>query len=393
MKIQRECHRGSRLFPSILIVSSLSLILFRGLEMKPGFAAAQRDDDSASKKSNSNEQEVVIKREALKLTDPKVYRVSMHLQAARTLALTAPVDGWIRSVAAKPQQKVVQQGEVIRLDDRRAELVLKRARSGLQAAQLEKKIAQTKADADQVALAEARLEGAQVDVDLAQMDLERFVIRAPFNGEIERVATVEGQFVRAGERLATLIDSSKLIVEIPVERSAATPGATVEIKVEETAVKAKVEAVLALSAHFDALRELTSSPATALVSIDNTAGTFAAGQTVYSDLIPLAPVAVAPSVAISNQPDGSRKLQVLRENIVRDLSVRILGKVGTDSVFVSGRFNEGDEVIVSSTRALADGTPLRALMAGAATGAARSSGPRNEAGPSGGGGKKPGVGF
>ena len=45
-------------------------------------------------------------------------------------------------------------------------------------------------------------------------------------------------------------------------------------------------------------------------------------------------------------------------------NVKILAKVGTESVFVSGRFNEGDEVIVSSSRELADGTPLRALAAG-----------------------------
>src|SRR4029079_17523715 len=127
--------------------------------------------------------EVVIKREALKLTDPKVYRVSMHLQAARTLPLTAPVDGWVRTVNTKPQQKVVPQAEVVRLDDRRSELLLKRAKAGLQAAQLEKKLAQGKGDADLVALSEARLEGAQADVDIAQMDLDRLVIRAPFQGE------------------------------------------------------------------------------------------------------------------------------------------------------------------------------------------------------------------
>lgn len=351
-------------------------------------AAAQRDED-ASKKSPTAEQEVVIKREALKLTDPKAYRVSMQLQAARTVALTAPVDGWVRTVAVKSQQKMNQQGEVIRLDDRRSDLLLKRARAGLQAAQLEKKIAQSKGDADQVSLTEARLEVAQADVDLAQMELDRLIIRAPFNGEIERIAAIEGQFVRAGERLATLVDPAKLVVEVPAERAAASPGGTLEIKVEETAVKAKVDSVLALGKPFDALRELTTSPVSALVSVDNTTGTFSVGQTVYSDLIPNAPVAIVPTGAISNVPDGNRKLQVLRDFVVRDLSVRILGKMGTDSVFVSGRFSEGDEVIVSSTRALADGTPLRALGGGVG----RGPGTRNDPGTTSGGAKKPGVGF
>jgi len=203
--------------------------------------------------------------------------------------------------------------------------------------------------------------------------------------------------VRAGEKLATLIDTSRLVVEVPVERSAAAAGGAVDVKVEETPLKAKVESVLALSARFDPLRELTVSPASALVSVDNSAGKFFAGQTVFCDLIPLAPVALVPSSSISNIADGNRKVQVLRDNVVRNLPIRILAKVGTESVFVSGRFNEGDEVIVSSSRGeLADGTPLRALAAASSSGAgengktsSRSSG-ANKTQPA---GKKSSAGF
>src|SRR5207237_528460 len=143
--------------------------------------------------------------------------------------------------------------------------------------------------------------------------------RAPFNGEILRVNVVEGQFVRAGEKLGSMIDPAKLWVEIPVERANAAPGATIDIKVEETAVKAKVESVTALSEKFDSLRELTVSPASALVVIDNSSGKLAAGQTVYSDLIPLAPVALVSSASVSNASEGNRKVKVLRDNIIRDV--------------------------------------------------------------------------
>jgi RND family efflux transporter MFP subunit len=320
--------------------------------------AAPADSDEAS------ELEVVIKREALKLTDPRTYNASMHLDAVKTVDLTAPVDGYVRAVTAKPGQKIKAQSEAVRLDDTRAALILKRARANHQAAQIEKKLAQAKTDADLVALAEARLDAAQADLELAQAEAEMLVVRGPFNGEVQRVYVAEGQFVRAGEKLATLIDPSRLTVEVPVERSAAAPGSSIDIKVEETPVKARVDSVIALAPRFDALRELLISPASALVTIENTAGKLFAGQTVYSELIPQTPVALVPSASISNVPDGNRKVQVLRENVIRNLSVRILAKVGTDSVFVSGRFNEGDEVIVSSSRELADGTPLRALAAG-----------------------------
>src|SRR5262249_50446291 len=66
----------------------------------PVIGAAYQEEDK-----ESAEQEVVIKREVLKLTDPRTYRVSMHLEAVRALDLTAPVDGYVRTVTAKPGQK------------------------------------------------------------------------------------------------------------------------------------------------------------------------------------------------------------------------------------------------------------------------------------------------
>lgn len=354
---------------------------------------AQEGSGAGSAGPKAGEQEVVIKREALKLTDPKVYRASLHLQAARTLVLTAPADGVVRTVTAKPGMKLNQQAETIRLDDSRQSLVLKRAKALLQAAKLEKQISQTKSDSDLTGLAEARLEAAQTDVEIAQLELDGLIVRTPFNGEVERVFVVEGQFVRAGERLATLVDSSKLVAEIPVERQAAAVGGTVDLRVEESTVKAKVESVTALAPAFEPLRELTISPATAVVSVENSGGKFASGQTVYCDLIPLLPVTVVPTIAVSNVADGTRRVQVLRENVVRDLTVRILGKVGTDDVFVSGRFSDGDEVIVSSTRALADGTPLRAILSTASTAAKGAPGSARPAEGQSPGAKKPAPGF
>jgi multidrug efflux pump subunit AcrA (membrane-fusion protein) len=378
----------------VLTVVTLSIVAMCVAPPAANLLAFQEGTGAGSPGAKPGEQEVVIKREALKLTDPKVYRASLHLQAARTLELTAPADGVVRTVTAKPGAKLNQQAETIRLDDHRQTIVLKRAKALLQAAKLEKQIAQPKADNDLTALAEARLEAAQAEVELAQFELDELIVRAPFTGEIERVFVVEGQYVRAGERLATLVDSSKLSVEIPVERQSATVGGTIDLRVEDTPVKAKVESVSALTPAFEALRELTISPATAVVTIENGAGRFASGQTVYCDLIPLMPVTVVPTIAVSNVSDGSRRVQVLRENVVRDLTIRILGKVGADDIFVSGRFSDGDEVIVSSTRALADGTPLRAILSPASTasrGAAGTARPGETQTP--GGTKKPPVGF
>src|SRR6185369_9646596 len=173
----------------------------------------------------------------------------------------------------------------------------------------EKKQAAAKNDADEVALAEAMLEAAQAEADLAQLDAERLIIRASFNGEIQAIHVTEGQYVRAGERLATLVDTSKYHLEIPIERGKVAAGATIDLKVEDATVKAKVEAV---------------------VTIDNQTGKLHTGQAVFTSLIPVTPVAAVPTTAVTNQPDGTRKVQVLRENIIRNITVTALARVGTE---------------------------------------------------------------
>lgn len=323
-------------------------------------SAVAFDDKPSSPATTDNQ--VVIRREAVRLTNPQHYQVALQLTPAKVIEVRAPVDGVLQSVNIKPGQKIGKGNELIRLDDSRSALLLKRAKAHLQAAKIEKKLASTRKNPDETALADARLEAAQADVDLAELDVNRLVLHSQFEGEIQRVYVSEGQYVRAGDRLATLVDATQLQVEVPVDRSKLEQGQPLEIKVEETAIEAPVVAVLPPEEKFEPLRELVDSLGAALLSIENRDGRFRSGQTVYCDIVPLAPVTTVPTAAIANQPDGNRRVQVLREHLVRDLPVEILARVGTERVYVSGSFQHGDEVIVSSSRELADGTPLRETL-------------------------------
>lgn len=356
--LNRHDHRSSA--PSRFSLVLLS-VLAPSLLTRPAADVHAFQTDAGQQ--TRNEQEVTVKREALRVVDQREYKASLHLSPIRSVDLVANAEGVVRTVLVKPGQKVKPQTEAARLDDARANLLLKRARANLQATMLEKKVAQSKNDADLTAIAEARLDAAQAEVELAQQRIDQLIVRAPFAGEVVGVHVAEGQYVRAGERLATVIDASQLQVEVPADRGSVSAGGTFEIKVEAAAVKGKVEAVLPLGARFDALRELASSPCSALLTVDNAAGKLSAGQTVFAPLIPQAPVAVVSSSAVANIPDGNRKVQVLRDNVVRDVPVSILAKVGTERVYVSGWFANGDEVIVGTSRELTDGTPLRSLVA------------------------------
>ena len=229
------------------------------------------------------------------------------------------------------------------------------------------------------ALAEAAEAGpakraAEFAVQIAELRASRRKVRAPFAGTVYRVHAVLGQPVRPGDPLVTLADASTLIAEIPVDRSPAEPapgaapgegpppppavGGTVPISVEGTDADATVDALLPLGERFEPVRDLVASPATARVTLPG--DRFRDGQTVYVPVIPRDPVAEVPTEALIPGPDGGRLVQVVRENVVRDLPVRLLGQVGEGRAFLSGPFAAGDEVILSSSRELPDGTVLAA---------------------------------
>lgn len=310
-----------------------------------------------TQKSASPVQQVIVRREAVQLLPPEGYRVRLALQASKAIDLVAPVDGMVRVISARQGDSVREKTEVIRLDDTRQQLVVKRAEARLKGAQLEKQ----QADAAKSALAEAHLEEAQAELALATYDAEQAVVRAPFGGTIERLLVVEGEFVKAGQRLARLVDPVQLQVEAPVDRANSPSGSSLEILVEGSAVPARVAALLPLEDRFAAVSQLVESPAQALLIVDNAGAKLRPGQTVQSLLLPRDPVTPVSAAAVGNQPDGTRRVQVLRDGVVRNLPVQVHGRAGGDAVYVSGRFGAGDEVIVSTTRELADGTPLRAL--------------------------------
>jgi len=302
--------------------------------------------------------QVIVKRDAMQIEPPHKYKVPLALEPIRSVILTAPFDGIVRQADVKPNAKLQSQTEVLRLDTQVAKLNVQRTESLLKIATAEQKQAADK-DELQKTVAQARVEVAKAEADLAKHALEQASVRTPFAGELQRMLVTEGQFVRAGDPLAIIVDSSKLRVEVPAERAQVVQGKTLSIKIESAEVEAKVESVLPLDARFGGIREVFDSVASAVLNVDNADGRFKPGQTVYVPLIPRQPVSEIRTSAIGNLPDGQRKVQVVRHGIVRDIPVVVMGSVGVNRVFVSGAFADGDEVIYESSHLLSDAFQLR----------------------------------
>ncbi len=311
--------------------------------------------------------QVVIKRETSRVLDPHRFRVPLSLEAIQTLTLVAPFDGTVKQIVLKTNSKIQGQGEVVRLDNDRQKLYLSRAQQTVKLAMVELK--QAEKDETATALAQAKIDLANIDVEIAKSILDQTSVRSPFAGEVQRVLVTEGQFVRAGDPIAIVADNSKMKVEIPVDRASAENGKSFAIKIESSEVEGKIDAILPLPSRFDALRELFDSIASVQVVIENADNKFKVGQTVYVPFIPRQPVVEVPISAVGNLADGHRKVQVVRQFVVRDISVQILGQVGASRVFVSGPFAEGDEVIYEASHQLGDAFVLK-TAAGATAGAA-----------------------
>jgi membrane fusion protein (multidrug efflux system) len=329
-----------------------------------GPVPGQRAPAGAAANAGVERQQAVIERMPLVTRPSHSYQVPLHLEPATSLDLVAQVDGVVTNISVKPGEKISAQSEAVRLESTERQLELDRAKAVYHAAQLE----QAAASAQAAELASVKVDVAKFELQLAQHRLDQTMIRAPFTGTITRVHVIPGQFVRVGQSLATLADVTKLVVELPVDRKGVQAGNAMSVKVEDATANGTLEAVLPLAERFEPLRDLFLSVASGRVVIDNSAGQYSVGQTVYSDMIPRQPVVEVPTVTVGNTPEGLRKVQVIREGFVRDVPVELLGQVGETHIFVSGRFGPTDELVVKSSEELLDGTRVVQATEAATTG-------------------------
>jgi membrane fusion protein (multidrug efflux system) len=307
--------------------------------------------------------QVTIKRESLLLTSPDHYKVPLILKPQRQIMFVATAGGLIENVQGKPGDQLREQAEIIRLDTTREALLLIKAKADYEAGKMREQLAKDGKGNVPAGVAAEELKSLKALLDLAQLDVDRRVLRAPFSGKIGAVHVAVGQYVRTGDLLASYGDQSQLTVNVPVDRIKAKEGDEIDLKIEGNPVKGKIQVINPLSLEFDNLRELIESPATATVIIDNAQAKLFPGQSVFVDIIPKEAVTRVPNQVIAtNQTAGDRKIQVIRENTVRDIPIRLLAPVGNDYTYVTGPFKPGDEVILSSSIPLTDGVTVQSTM-------------------------------
>jgi len=301
----------------------------------------------------------------IELTMPERYQVSEVLEPIRRITLVAPADGVIQSLTARLGSLVRDTQELVQLD--RGE-----ASAGLKAAQAEvrEKQALLKSNQKYEDIYHAQLEAAQARAELAQLQLDRCTLRAPFTGRIVDMPVSAGQFVLRGTTILELADVSSLKALQPVDRRSVSAGSSLTVQIEDKEVAGKVQAIVPLPDEYLALRELATPLAAAWVTLPNPKGELELGLRVRTSSIPTMPVAVIPKRAIKQE--GSRgaehsMVQVIRNEfesslpvqVVTNLTVQVLGDLGPDRAQVTGRFRSTDSLVVATSSPLLAGTLVK----------------------------------
>jgi membrane fusion protein, multidrug efflux system len=225
---------------SLSIVTVVVLVLGGGIYLRLSGSGESADDGAAGddgetpavSAATSFATDIAIPVEgAMVVRDTLVVSVSAAAQAAaeREAPILAQVRG--RIVALRVEENdVVRAGRLLMTIDSteyalgvaRAEAALARAQASHRELTLfDDQIADPdiRAERDRVARAKSGLDEAEVGVREAQLQLDRTRVAAPFAGRIASLEVVEGQTVRVGDPLMSVVDLDPIRVEVQVLES------------------------------------------------------------------------------------------------------------------------------------------------------------------------------
>ncbi|MEE4185408.1 MAG: efflux RND transporter periplasmic adaptor subunit [Gammaproteobacteria bacterium] len=136
---------------------------------------------------------------------------------ARESAISAETEGRVEAINARRGEQLQAGAPMVTLDLRDRVARIKQAEASVRehatayAAQSTLKSDGYVSDT-QIAETLAKLEAARAELVRAQLDLENRIIRAPFDGVLQERTVEVGDFVRAGDQVATFVDNLTLIV-------------------------------------------------------------------------------------------------------------------------------------------------------------------------------------
>jgi len=294
---------------------------------------------------------------------PRALYGAGELEAARQVQLAAEVSGRITELAFSSGQQVQEGQLLVQLNDgpeqaervrlvaqlRNAETLLARA----EALQADKAASQEQYDNALVARDMARGELQRIEAVIAQK-----AIRAPFSGVIGIRRVHQGQYLNAGDAIASLVDAAGLNVNFPLPEQAVAQlsnGQAVQVQVDAWPDEVFKGEVVAIDPMINAARTVWVQARLANSQGRLKSGMFANVRVLMPEE---APVLAVPETAVTYtaygqtvfvaEPDAQQALRVQRVAVTT--AQRWEGKVE-----IKSGLQEGQQVVVSGQIKLSDG--------------------------------------
>ena len=285
-------------------------------------------------------------------------------RALKSVTLTSEATGLVVEVAIAPGKNVKQGDVLLRLDDGQQRIALDRAKAQYPIARdnAERYASLKETEAASALESEAAFNNfktVEADLRAAQFAVQQRTIVAPFDGVIGLTEIWRGDYLRAGDLVATLDDTSSIVVEFAIPQEAAS----------SVVLGQKVRALLASgsgSAHEGSVTAIDSrvNPASRTLKIEATfanednallpGAVFAVSTTSAG-----APAVSVPGLAIQWDRAGAYVWKRSADGVAVRADIKILQRTD-DIVLVEGSLEPGDSVVSEGADRVRGGLPLPA---------------------------------
>jgi HlyD family secretion protein len=234
----------------LVLVTSAAGVVYKlnGSDADPGGnSGAAVDSIAASNESEAygaaSDLAIPVEGEAV-VQDTLVLAVSAAGQVApwRQSVITAQVEGQVQAVPVRENAPVSTNTPLLFIDPAEYELALAEAQASLRTAEaqyrettlFDERIsdAAVRGERQKAARAKSGLDRAEVAVAKAKLELGRSRVRAPFAGRVANVKVQPGQWVRPGDELMTIVELSRVKVDVQVlegQIAFLTPGRSARV--------------------------------------------------------------------------------------------------------------------------------------------------------------------
>lgn len=375
--------RSAAVVAGVLLLAGTLSACSGGSEARPGSEGARQAPVDVT----------VAERDSLVVVIPSVG----SLEANARVNLTAEVAGAVTGIFVT-EGDTVRQGEIlIRLNDRKLEAEVQRAEAALarmrtEEENLRKQVERNDRLLSQGAISEqayddlrtsweaaqARLQEARAELNVAREELADARVRAPFSGRVGERQVDMGDYVTPGDPMILLVNDDPLEIDFSVpERYVGrlALGKTVAVTVQSQPDREFSGRVYFVSPVVDPINRTVKLKA----RVPNPIGELRAGQfaSVTLELETRPDALLVPEQAVVPRREGS-VIYVVEGGLARARQVS-LGARRRGQVQITAGIQPGDSVVVSGHQRLEDGTPVR-IVGGSASG---DGGPPSDGAPSG----------